>query len=111
VEKAEVARTLFPSFKLSILFRSRLATILVLIAGQPNVQTTKPSIEPTNIEGSIETPNITEFKHPATIPMSTPIPKGRSIHNRNKALLGGDLAKDSPVISISVRYSILLGSK
>ncbi|HIF16120.1 MAG TPA: hypothetical protein EYQ85_02580 [Candidatus Poseidoniales archaeon] len=81
------------------------------MAGQPNVQTTKPSTEPTNIEVSIGTPNIIEFRLPATIPMSTPIPKGRSIHNRNKDFLGGDLAKDSPVINISVRYFILLGSK
>jgi hypothetical protein len=111
VEKAEVARTLFASFKLSILFRSRLASILVLMAGHPIVQTTKPSIEPTNIEGIIGTSSIIEFRLPAAIPMSIPMPKGRSIHNRNKALLGADLAKDSPVISISVRYSILLGSK
>ncbi|MBT6971802.1 MAG: hypothetical protein HOA04_01725 [Euryarchaeota archaeon] len=106
-----MARTLFESFKFIILFRFRLASILVLIAGHPNVQTTKPSIEPVSIEGSIGTPNITEFRHPATIPMSTPIPKGRSTHNRNNVFLGGDLAKDSPVIYISVRPSIILGSK
>ena len=106
-----MARTLFELFPLGILFRSRLASILVLMAGQPNVQTARPSIEPTNIEGSIGTPNIIEFRLPATIPMTTPIPKGRSIHNLIKDFSGGDLAEDFPAINISFRYFNLLGGR
>jgi hypothetical protein len=81
------------------------------MAGQPNVQTAKPSIEPTNIEGSIGTPRITEFRVPTPIPLSTPIPRGRSIHNRIKDFSGSDLVKVFPAINISFRYPFLLGGR